>query len=884
MTNKDQIFSQVYNRLLILCTMLLKVYGLIIILRATMQPKPLAFLLTFFALIGGVYFQTAMAATPAVHITPKPAWLNKYQANNQKIPLRNIENGYFYQLSEEQIHVEKQADYRHIITEIVSEAGIQNGSEISVNFDPTYERLDFHQITVWRNGKAESRLNAGAFKIIADEKELSRFIYQGSYSAYCILPDIRKGDRIEYAYTITGRNPIFNNHYFRDLYLQGSLPIAHMYKALLVSPSRQLHFKSYNKPPQTITSIKGGLRCYEWHNYQVQPGTYYDNQPGWYDEYACIQISDFNNWEEVTQWALKVNPVIRNIKGSLGKKIAELKAQAKGDNTVFFRNAVKLVQDEVRYMGIEMGQYSHRANSPEKVYNQRYGDCKDKALLLASILNAGGIEAQMVLVNSSVKAHIAESLPSPNVFDHAVLVAHVNGKPVWVDATMSYQRGNGTDIYFPGYGMGLVVKEGNTALSKIPAAKTGKIICSENYAILNEKSKAKLDVKTTYTLDEADYMRDKLASTSISETEKSYLDYYAKTYPEIERVDSITVQDNEDANELTVIEHYLIPGMLTRDTVSGKYGASFFASYVSDQLIKVPSKARTPISVNYPYSIDYTVNVAMTNGWDIENEHQMLKRDAYSLETQTYTNGDTLSLNYQFAYLQDHIPADKLEEYRQDRKHIVNDMLTYDITYSPNKIAEPFRLNTWMLLLFIAISAGLTLLAVKIYHTETDGILFAPGAGFEPLGGWLILVIIGLAISALSIIVSFFTTGYFDLKMWDAQHTTALKAMLTFEAFGRITMLCYAVFCLVLLINKRDILPKYITGLYLYSLLFTIADYGIAYLVNHNTMNVEIGTAILRAIVVAAIWIPYFQRSERVHHTFIVPYPPENYSYENLDH
>ena len=52
----------------------------------------------------------------------------------------------------------------------------------------------------------------------------------------------------------------------------------------------------------------------------------------------------------------------------------------------YFRVAVNFVQNEIRYMGIETGKYSHKANSPEKVFKQRYGDCKDKSLLLASIL------------------------------------------------------------------------------------------------------------------------------------------------------------------------------------------------------------------------------------------------------------------------------------------------------------------------------------------------------------------------------------------------------------------------------------------------------------------------------------------------------------------
>jgi hypothetical protein len=104
----------------------------------------------------------------------------------------------------------------------------RTASSISIGFDPSFERLDVHEIIVWRNNVAVNRLSTRSFKVIADEKELSRFIYQGSYSAYCILDDIRKGDKIEYSYTVTGRNPIFNNKFFRELYFQSSIPFAHV--------------------------------------------------------------------------------------------------------------------------------------------------------------------------------------------------------------------------------------------------------------------------------------------------------------------------------------------------------------------------------------------------------------------------------------------------------------------------------------------------------------------------------------------------------------------------------------------------------------------------------------------------------------------------------
>ncbi|XHR98088.1 DUF3857 domain-containing protein [Mucilaginibacter sp. UC70_90] len=126
----------------------------------------------------------AFGDTPSVHISAKPNWPSAIKPYTQKPSSRTIERGFYYALIEEQVHVEKQADYNHIIREIVSETGIQNASQISVSFDPAYERLDFHDITVWRDGKPLNRLKASAFKVLADEQDLSNFIYQEVFLLY----------------------------------------------------------------------------------------------------------------------------------------------------------------------------------------------------------------------------------------------------------------------------------------------------------------------------------------------------------------------------------------------------------------------------------------------------------------------------------------------------------------------------------------------------------------------------------------------------------------------------------------------------------------------------------------------------------------------------
>ena len=134
-------------------------------------------------------FKEICAATPGIHITSTPSWILPCKSYDKKPPTRNIEDGAYDELIEEQVNVEEHATYNRIITQITSESGVQNNSEISVSFNPSYERLDFHKIVVWRNNKPQTRLNAAAFKILAQENELEKFIYDGTYSAKYILDE-----------------------------------------------------------------------------------------------------------------------------------------------------------------------------------------------------------------------------------------------------------------------------------------------------------------------------------------------------------------------------------------------------------------------------------------------------------------------------------------------------------------------------------------------------------------------------------------------------------------------------------------------------------------------------------------------------------------------
>ena len=100
-----------------------------------------------------------------------PAWatINEIDYNNQKLEAE-AEDGLLNLRVERQVSLPDQSLYYRRTIKILSEAGVQNGSEISVNFDPVYEQLTFNSVLIIRDGKQIDKLQRSKFKTIQQEK------------------------------------------------------------------------------------------------------------------------------------------------------------------------------------------------------------------------------------------------------------------------------------------------------------------------------------------------------------------------------------------------------------------------------------------------------------------------------------------------------------------------------------------------------------------------------------------------------------------------------------------------------------------------------------------------------------------------------------------
>ena len=79
------------------------------------------------------------------------------------------------------------------------------------------------------------------------------------------------------------------------------------------------------------------------------------------------------------------------------------------------------VQRDIRYVAIELGIGGYQPHPATDVFTHRYGDCKDKVTLMASMLKEIGVESYYVVINSERGAVTSEMPAHMGGFDHAIL-------------------------------------------------------------------------------------------------------------------------------------------------------------------------------------------------------------------------------------------------------------------------------------------------------------------------------------------------------------------------------------------------------------------------------------------------------------------------------
>lgn len=151
----------------------------------------------------------------------------------------------------------------------------------------------------------------------------------------------------------------------------------------------------------------------------------------------------------------------------------------------------------------------------------------------------------------------------------------------------------------------------------------------------------------------------------------------------------------------------------------------------------------------------------------------------------------------------------------------------------------------------------------------------------EGLGGWLILVGVGVIASPMLIFNQLHElySPFFDSGIWEKltilgkeTHIPLLIPMMIMELLISVTLVLWMVWLAFLFFTKSKAFPTHFIALRIFYIAFLVLDMFLGVIILPNvTMfgDSELMKQIFGAIVYALIWIPYMIRSKRVKATFI---------------
>jgi hypothetical protein len=124
------------------------------------------------------------------------------------------------------------------------------------------------------------------------------------------------------------------------------------------------------------------------------------------------------DWDAMGKWYFHLVGERVDASPEIKQQVAALTA-SKASSLQKMQAIADFVQHDIRYVAIELGIGGFQPHAAPDIYSHRYGDCKDKATLVQSMLHEIGIESYHVVINDE-RGSITAEMPAHDGFNHVI--------------------------------------------------------------------------------------------------------------------------------------------------------------------------------------------------------------------------------------------------------------------------------------------------------------------------------------------------------------------------------------------------------------------------------------------------------------------------------
>jgi len=215
--------------------------------------------------------------------------------------------------------------------------------------------------------------------------------------------------------------------YLQDMwYFQGEDPVREGHYSLQLPPGWEFRATWLNHPE--VTAIDAGNNLWRWTVNNVAGVRKEPDMPpvgGVVGQMIVTffapggrALNGFAAWDDMGKWYGNLANGRTEPSPEIKQEVAALTA-TKTTPLQKMQALAVFVQHDIRYVAIELGIGGLQPHSAAEVFSHHYGDCKDKATLMRSMLREIGVDSYYVLINSR-RGVVTRAMPAHDGFNHLI--------------------------------------------------------------------------------------------------------------------------------------------------------------------------------------------------------------------------------------------------------------------------------------------------------------------------------------------------------------------------------------------------------------------------------------------------------------------------------
>jgi hypothetical protein len=402
------------------------------------------------------------------------------------------------------------------------------------------------------------------------------------------------------------------------------------------------------------------------------------------------QSKGFVSWNDMGRWEDNLTRGRRDASTEIKQKVVALTGSAT-TQLAKMRLLAQFIQKDIRYVAIQLGIGGWQPHPATEIFVHRYGDCKDKATLMSTMLKEIGVESYYFSVNTT-RGAITPETPATRWFDHVILAVRLpdDVKDASLLAVLEHPKlgrlliFDPTDEWTP-FGQlrgplqsnfGLLVTPDGGELIKLPQLPT---------SMNGVERTAKLTLSSVGTLsgefveqrngDYAMHQRAMLKSVSKdADRIKPIETLVSHSLPTFE-ITKATVQNLNQSDLPFKYVYSLVAEKYAKTTGNLMLVRPRILGFNSSDLLETKEPRKYPVEFDGPVKNTDTFEIALPPGYEVDDLPPAVNADYSfaSYHSKTEVNGNTLKYTRTFEVKELSVPLSKVEDLKKLYRIIAGD-------------------------------------------------------------------------------------------------------------------------------------------------------------------------------------------------------------------